>query len=145
MARLSLNSIAALFIILAVSTFNRPATALTSASHANVGVIMVWRDANNPLGLPGGLATYVTGVLIEPQTILTAGTPRHELRAYQLLDSCRPGFGSLPASRQMRSTNPAGSNSIVHSAHALLTRRFRGLVRPRAARSTTSTASMSLE
>jgi hypothetical protein len=34
---------------------------------------MVWRDANNPLGLPGGLATYVTGVLIQPQTILTAG------------------------------------------------------------------------
>jgi hypothetical protein len=34
---------------------------------------MVWRDANNPLGLPGGLATYVTGVLIHPQTILTAG------------------------------------------------------------------------
>jgi hypothetical protein len=36
-------------------------------------VIMVWRDANNPLGLPGGLATYVTGVLIHAQTILTAG------------------------------------------------------------------------
>jgi hypothetical protein len=34
---------------------------------------MVWRDANNPLGLPGGLATYVTGVLVHPQTILTAG------------------------------------------------------------------------
>jgi hypothetical protein len=34
---------------------------------------MIWRDANNPLGLPGGLATYVTGVLIHPQTILTAG------------------------------------------------------------------------
>jgi hypothetical protein len=45
----------------------------SSNVHPNVGVIMVWRDANNPLGLPGGLATYVTGVLIHPQTILTAG------------------------------------------------------------------------
>jgi hypothetical protein len=34
---------------------------------------MVWRDENNPLGLPGGLATYVTGVLVHPHTILTAG------------------------------------------------------------------------
>jgi hypothetical protein len=80
MARFTLSSTAALISILAVSTFNRPTTALTSAKaidsanrHANVGAIMVWRDANNPLGLPGGLATYVTGVLIQSQTILTAG------------------------------------------------------------------------
>jgi hypothetical protein len=66
--------------ILAITAFNRATAALTSAesidsanAYANVGVIMVWRDANNPLGLPGGLATYVTGVLIHPQTILTAG------------------------------------------------------------------------
>jgi hypothetical protein len=66
--------------ILAVAALNRQTAALTSAKaidSANavpsVGVIMVWRDANNPLGLPGGLATYVTGVLIHPQTILTAG------------------------------------------------------------------------
>ena len=80
MARLGLSSTAALISILAVPAFNRPTAALTSAeaidsanAHPNVGVIMVWRDANNPLGLPGGLATYVTGVLIHPQTILTAG------------------------------------------------------------------------
>jgi len=80
MARLSLTSTAALISILAVPAVNRSTAALTSAdaidsvnAHANVGVIMVWRDANNPLGLPGGLATYVTGVLIHPQTILTAG------------------------------------------------------------------------
>jgi hypothetical protein len=65
---------------LAALSFNRPTAALTSAkaidsanTYANVGVIMVWRDANNPLGRPGGLATYVTGVLIHSQTILTAG------------------------------------------------------------------------
>ena len=80
MARLFLSSIAVLITVLAVSPFNRPTAALTSSesldsanAHPNVGVIMVWRDANNPLGLPGGLATYVTGVLIHPQAILTAG------------------------------------------------------------------------
>jgi hypothetical protein len=80
MARLRLSSAAALISILAAPAFNRSTAALTSADAvdsanvlANVGVIMVWRDANNPLGLPGGLATYVTGVLIHPQTILTAG------------------------------------------------------------------------
>src|SRR5688572_21147701 len=80
MARLRLSSTVALISILAVPAFNRPTAALTSAdaidsanAHANVGVIMVWRDANNPLGLPGGLAAYVTGVLIHSQTILTAG------------------------------------------------------------------------
>jgi hypothetical protein len=69
-----------LISILAVAALHRPTAALTSAEAIdsanavpNVGVIMVWRDANNPLGLPGGLATYVTGVLIHPQTILTAG------------------------------------------------------------------------
>jgi hypothetical protein len=69
-----------LISILAVAALNRPTAALTSATAVdsanaapNVGVMMVWRDANNPLGLPGGLATYVTGVLIHPQTILTAG------------------------------------------------------------------------
>ena len=80
MGRLCLSSTAALISILAIPAFNRPTAALTSAeaidsanAHPNVGVIMVWRDANNPLGLPGGLATYVTAVLIHPQTLLTAG------------------------------------------------------------------------
>jgi hypothetical protein len=41
--------------------------------YPSVGSIMVWRDANNPLGLPGGLAGQVTAVLIHPQTVLTAG------------------------------------------------------------------------
>src|SRR5688572_29608755 len=57
-----------------------PGLALTSAeavdqanAYPNVGTIMVWRDPNNPLGLPGGLAGYVTAVLIHPQTLLTAG------------------------------------------------------------------------
>ena len=74
------SSAAALIGVLAIAAFQRPATALTEAEaidssneHANVGVIMVWRDANNPLGLPGGLAASVTGVLIHSQTILTAG------------------------------------------------------------------------
>jgi hypothetical protein len=54
--------------------------ALTSAeavdeanAYPNVGSIMVWRDPNNPLGLPGGLTGQVTAVLIHPQTMLTAG------------------------------------------------------------------------
>jgi len=74
------RSAVALTSVLVLSVFGRPNAALTSAraidsenANPNVGVIMVWRDANNPLGLPGGLATYVTGVLIHPQAILTAG------------------------------------------------------------------------
>ena len=80
MTRSSLSSTAALIIILAAFASQRPTGALSSADaidsanvYPNVGVVMVWRDANNPFGLPGGLATYVTGVLIHPQTILTAG------------------------------------------------------------------------
>ena len=80
MSRILLSSAAAVIGILAIPAFDRPTAALTSAeavdaanAYPNVGVIMVWRDANNPLGLPGGLATYVTGVLVHPQTILTAG------------------------------------------------------------------------
>jgi hypothetical protein len=63
-----------------VPEFTRPSLALTSAkavdepnAFPNVGSIMVWRDATNPLGLPGGLAGQVTAVLIHPQTLLTAG------------------------------------------------------------------------
>ena len=69
--------------LIAVSTMpelTRPGMALTSAeavdeanAYPDVGSIMVWRDANNPLGLPGGLAGQVTAVLIHSQTILTAG------------------------------------------------------------------------
>jgi hypothetical protein len=73
MARPVLTSTAALIAILAIPLLNRPAAALGHAAHPHVGAIMVWRDANNPLGLAGGLATYVTGVLIHPQVILTAG------------------------------------------------------------------------
>ena len=147
MGRLCLSSTAALIGILAIPAFNSPTAALTSAkaidsanAHPNVGVIMIWRDANNPLGLPGGLAAYVTGVLIHPQTILTAGHFTAELRVRLPLDSCRPGFGSSPALRQMRSISPPGSSSIPHSARASLILRFRGHVPRRAARSTTSTA-----
>jgi hypothetical protein len=80
MARRRLSSTVALIGIVAAAGWHRPAAALTAAdavdaanAYPNVGVIMVWRDENNPLGLPGGLATYVTGVLIQSQTILTAG------------------------------------------------------------------------
>ena len=80
MARLRLSSTAALISVLAVTMLNHPTAALTGTkaidsanAFPNVGVIMIWRDANNPLGLPGGLAAYVTGVLIHQQTILTAG------------------------------------------------------------------------
>jgi hypothetical protein len=80
MGRLYLSSAAALMSILVIPAFNRPTAALTSAeavdvanTFPNVGSIMVWRDANNPVGLPGGLAGQATGVLIHPQTILTAG------------------------------------------------------------------------
>ena len=80
MARRYLSSTAALIGVLTVPALRSPTTALSSADaidtaniHSNVGVIMVWRDASNPLGLPGGLAAYVTGTLIHPQVILTAG------------------------------------------------------------------------
>jgi hypothetical protein len=80
MMRLGLSSAVALVCILAVPAFTR-STAALGAAHAidsegaypNVGTIMVWRDANNPVGQPGGLAAFVTGVLIHPQAILTAG------------------------------------------------------------------------
>jgi hypothetical protein len=58
----------------------RPTAALISAeavdqanAYPNVGSIMTWRAPNNPLGLPGGLATGLTAVLIHSQTLLTAG------------------------------------------------------------------------
>ena len=80
MCRISWSSAAAVISALAMPALTQPTAALTSAealdsenAYPNVGVIMVWRDANNPLGLPGGLASYVTGVLIHPQAILTAG------------------------------------------------------------------------
>ena len=80
MTRRRLTSTAALLGLLAVAAFDRPTAALTSAeaidsanAYPNVGTLMVWRNANNPLGLPGGLAAAVTGVLIHPQVILTAG------------------------------------------------------------------------
>jgi hypothetical protein len=69
-----------LIIVLTTPDVTRRGLALTSAkavdeanAYRNVGSIMVWRDANNPLGLPGGLAGQVTAVLIHPQTLLTAG------------------------------------------------------------------------
>jgi hypothetical protein len=80
MVRLCLSSTVVLCAILAVPALDRGTAALTSAeaidstnTFSNVGVVMVWRDPTNPFGLPGGLATYVTGVLIHPQVILTAG------------------------------------------------------------------------
>ena len=75
--------VALLAAVTAASTipeFTQPGMALTSAeavdeanAYPYVGSIMVWRDPNNPLGLPGGLAADVTAVLIHPQTLLTAG------------------------------------------------------------------------
>src|SRR5262245_51689861 len=69
-----------LLTVFATPQLIRPGMALTSAkavdqqnAYPNVGSIMVWRDPNNPLGLPGGLAADVTVVLIDPQTLLTAG------------------------------------------------------------------------
>ena len=80
MGRLCLSSAAALISLLATPAFTRPTAALTSAeaidsanAYPNVGSIMLWRDPNNPPGLPGGLAGQLTAVLIHPQTILTAG------------------------------------------------------------------------
>ena len=70
----------ALISVLTIPDLTRPGMALASAeaidhanAYPNVGSIMVWRDPNNPPGLPGGLAGQVTAVLIHPQTILTAG------------------------------------------------------------------------
>jgi hypothetical protein len=70
----------ALIAVLTAPYFTRPGVALTSAeavdaanAFPNVGSIMVWRDAQNPLGLPGGLAGQATAVLIHSQTLLTAG------------------------------------------------------------------------
>jgi hypothetical protein len=78
--RLWLSSTAALVSVLTIPAFNLPTAALTSAeaidaanAYSNVGSIMVWRDANNPAGLPGGLSGQVTAVLIHPQVLLTAG------------------------------------------------------------------------
>ena len=70
----------ALITVLTSPEFTRPGMALTSAeavdqanAYPSVGSLMVWRDPNNPLGLPGGLAGQVTAVLIHSQTLLTAG------------------------------------------------------------------------
>jgi hypothetical protein len=70
----------ALISVLTIPALTRPGIALGSAeaidqanAFPNVGSVMVWRDPNNPLGLPGGLAGQVTAVLIHPQTLLTAG------------------------------------------------------------------------
>jgi hypothetical protein len=80
MRKLAVALSLSLTAVLAIPQLTRPGTALTSAkavdrtnAFPSVGAIMVWRDPNNPLGLPGGLAGQVTGVLIHSQTILTAG------------------------------------------------------------------------
>ena len=80
MRKLSVALTAALAACLMMPALTRPTTALTSAeavdgvnAFPNVGSIMVWRDQNNPIGLPGGLAGQVTVVLIHPKTLLTAG------------------------------------------------------------------------
>ena len=75
-----LASSATLIAVAMVPPGTRSGVALTMAEaadeanvYSNVGSIMVWRDATNPPGLPGGLAGQVTAVLIHPQTLLTAG------------------------------------------------------------------------
>ena len=66
MRKLCVALTAALAASLMMPALTRPTAALTSAeavdqanAYPNVGSIMVWRDANNPLGLPGGLAGQV--------------------------------------------------------------------------------------
>ena len=80
MRKLGVALTAALAACLMMPALTRPTAALTSAAaideanaYPNVGSIMTWRAANNPLGLPEGLAAGLTGVLIHSQTILTAG------------------------------------------------------------------------
>jgi Trypsin len=80
MRKLCLASSFAILAALTMPALTRPTAALTSAdavdsanAYPNVGLIMVWRDPNNPLGLPGGLAGYGTVTLIHSQTVLTAG------------------------------------------------------------------------
>jgi hypothetical protein len=80
MRKFSVTLSLALIAVLARPELTPPGMALTSSeavdqanAYPNVGSIMVWRDPNNPLGLPGGLAADVTAVLIHPQTLLTAG------------------------------------------------------------------------
>ena len=80
MRKICLASSFAVVAALTIPALTRPTAALTSAkavdsanAYPNVGTIMVWRDANNPLGLPGGLAGYATVTLIHSQTLLTAG------------------------------------------------------------------------
>jgi Trypsin len=82
MRKLSVALTAALALAapLMMPVLTRPTAALESAeavdqanAYPNVGSIMTWRAPNNPLGLPGGLATGLTAVLIDSQTLLTAG------------------------------------------------------------------------
>ena len=80
MRKLGVALTAALAASLMIPALTRPTAALTSAeavdeanAYQNVGAIMTWRAANNPFGLPEGLAAGLTGVLIHSQTILTAG------------------------------------------------------------------------
>ena len=94
MRKLSVALTAALAAFLMMPALTRPTAALTSAeavdgvnAFPNVGSIMVWRDTNNPIGLPGGLAGQVTVVLIHPKALLTAG--HFAARA--------ESFGTLPA------------------------------------------------
>ena len=123
-----------------------PGLALTSAeavdqvnAYPNVGTIMVWRDPNNPLGLPGGLAGYVTAVLIHPQTTTHGGTLR---RAKPTRPSAL-GSGSrqlcaectrrVHLDRHQSRPRDVLCSSVLSAARAL----------PRVARSTTSTGSTS--
>ena len=80
MRRFLVGSSVALIAVLVAPPVTRPGAALTLAEaadeanvYSNVGSIMVWRDPTNPLGLPGGLAGQVTGVLVHPRALLTAG------------------------------------------------------------------------
>ena len=63
MRKLYLALSLALIAVLTWPELTRPGMALTSAeavdhenAYPNVGSIIVWRDPNNPPGLPGGLA-----------------------------------------------------------------------------------------
>ena len=120
----------------------RPGLALTSAeavdhanAYPNVGSIMVWRDPNNPLGLPGGLAGRRDRRPHPPAD----DSHRRTLRRTSRSPGFRPSLESSSASRRTPSTSPPGSTSIAPAARASLILRFRGPAPRRVARSTTPT------
>jgi hypothetical protein len=124
-SKLYVALIAALIAVSTMPQLTRRTMALASAeavdagnAFPNVGSILVWRDANNPLGLPAGLATGLTAVLIHPQTILTAG--HFAARA--------ESFGTLPP--WLRIVVSFAPNALDSSTWIDLTRRATCIAHP---------------